>query len=120
MSVFATPKALRLAEENDMGYIQGQDELAFGGSMKEPLLEEVEGKLGDMIKPGDKVFTFTSGSSSTRICSGIFRGVIRAGHGRNSWEHYVVERADGKRTKLHYAGMVPAGTTLEQLDDRYV
>ena len=104
-----------------MGYISNQDDLPFGGSMKEPLLEAVEGKLGDAINPGDKVFTFTSTyGGGTRICSGIFRGVIRAESRHNSWEHYVVERADGKRTKLHYNGMVPVGTTLEQLDDRVI
>lgn len=101
-----------------MGYISNQDNLLSGGSMKEPLLEAVEGTLGDTINPGDKIFTFTQVyGRGTRIASGIFRGVMRIVDNRSAWEYYVVERANGKRTKLNYNGMVPVGTTLEQLDD---
>lgn len=105
-----------------MGYIYGEvGDAAIGGSSKEPLLEAVVGKLQHTINPGDKVFTFTSTyGKSTRICSGIYQGVIRKQEGRYTQEKYVVERADGKRTLLNYNGMVPAGTTLEELDDQYV
>lgn len=85
--------------------------------MKEPLLESTEGRLGHTISPGDKVFTFTQAGRSTRVCSGVYRGIIReqTRYG-NQWDCFVVERADGKRSKLHYNGLVPAGTTLEDLD----
>ena len=86
--------------------------------MKEPLLEPTEGRLGHTIMPGDKVFTFTQASRATRICSGIYRGIIRDRSPRGvEWEYFVVERKDGKRTRLQYNGLVLAGTTLEDLDD---
>lgn len=85
--------------------------------MKEPLLESTEGRLGHIISPGDKVFTFTQASRATRVCSGIYRGIIRekTRYG-TEWEFFVIERPDGKRTKLQYNGLVLAGTTLEDLD----
>jgi hypothetical protein len=103
-----------------MGYI-AQTEKTIGGSMKEPLLEEVEGKLDQIIKPGDQVFTFTQVyGRGTRISSGIYRGIIREERRGYHWEHYVVERKDGKRTKLHYNGMVLPSTSIADLDDMVV
>lgn len=104
-----------------MGYVTGQN-LPAGGSLKEPLLESIEGTLGHTINPGDAVFSFTQVyGRGTRIWSGIYRGFIRtvSGGGAN-WEHPVIERPCGKRTKLHYNGLVPAGTTLSELDDHVI
>ena len=83
------------------------------GSQKEPLPEAVNSRFGKVIQPGDEVVTFTQAGRSTRVDKGIFKGVmrtrtlIRDNDGdewkqNHSWTYYVVERADGKRTKLHY------------------
>lgn len=90
--------------------------------MKEPLEEPIIGATGTMINPGDRVFTFTQVyGRGTRVWSGVFRGVIRVEQRRDDiWEYFVVERGDGARSKLHYSNMVPAGTRLEDLDDRVI
>jgi hypothetical protein len=89
------------------------------GSMKDPLPEVVEGRFGHMIQPGDAVITFTQANRATRIDEGIFRGVINetttTSWGTRKWTYYVVERPDGRRSKLQYNGMVPRSTKLEEL-----
>lgn len=86
--------------------------------MREPLLESTKGILGHIINPGDRVFTFTQDGRGTKVCSGIYRGIIRAKNRYATlWEFYVVERVDGKNTKLHYNGMVSDSTTLDELDE---
>ena len=97
------------------------EQLTIGGSMKDPLQEKVEGKLDQIIAPGDKVFTFTQVyGRGTRIASGIFRGIIRTSERGHIWVYYVVERPDGKRSKLNYNGMVLPHTTLTDLDDSVI
>ena len=100
-----------------MNYAPMTENNNIGGSMKEPLLEAVEGVMGQIISPGDKIVTFTQVyGRGTRIYSGIYRGVIRSQH----WIYYVVEREDGKRSKLNYNGMVLPHTTLADLDDKVI
>ena len=85
---------------------------------------EVVGTLGHTIHPGDKIFTFTQVyGRGTRCSRGIFRGVREVtcdyGYRKGSVDTtFVVEREEGKRTFLNYAGMVPANTQLDELHDK--
>jgi hypothetical protein len=86
-------------------------------SMQPTSLEPVEGFFrGQFIKPGDKVVTFTQAGRGTRVMRGTFVGSMRVEGARHSWTYFLVDRADGTRTKLTYNGMVPDGTTLGDLD----
>ena len=94
------------------------NDLQTYGTMKEPILESVEGRFSDVISPGDRVITFTQRHRATKIDVGIFRGVIKEMQSMpypRDWTYYVVERSDGRRTKLMYNGMVLPSTTLENL-----
>jgi hypothetical protein len=94
------------------GYLHHYDERKFG-SQKEPLVESVNSRFGKIINVGDPVVTFAQCGRSTSVGEGIFKGVMRV----ETWYRkdpetpyslsrestfYVVERPDGRRTKLHY------------------
>lgn len=85
--------------------------------------KEVVGTRGHTIKPGDKVFTFTQVyGRGTRICRGTFLGVeektVRRWGSERVERTYLVAREEGRSpSRLHYAGMVPVGTTLDELHD---
>lgn len=97
------------------------------GSQKEPLAESVNSRFGKVINVGDEVVTFTQAGRSTRVDKGIFKGVMRTrdlsrADDDHPWsvdwshEYYVVERADGKRTKLHYEhSLCHASITVQDL-----
>jgi len=95
------------------------------GSQKEPLPEQVNSRFGKVINPGDEVVTFTQAGRSTHVDKGVYRGVMRVhNYSRadsdhewsrdRSWTYYVVERADGKRTKLHYEQSLCHGSVTVQ------
>jgi len=78
---------------------------------------------GQFIKPGDQVVTFTQAGRGTRISRGTFVGPMKVvkparypGGTDREWTYYLVDRADGKRSKLNYNGFVLEGTTLGDLD----
>lgn len=90
-------------------------------SMHPTSLEPVEGFFrGQFVKPGDQVVTFTQAGRGTRISRGTFVGAMVVTSNRygseRSWTYYLVDRADGKRSKLTYNGFVLDGTTLGDLD----
>jgi len=97
------------------------------GSQKEPLAESVSSRFGREINVGDPVVTFTQSGRSTRVGEGIFKGVMRVrDYDRGSesklwichhtWTYYIVERADGRRTKLHYeSSLCHADITVRDL-----
>jgi hypothetical protein len=92
---------------------------------REILKKEVVGTLGHTIKPGDKVYTFTQVyGRGTRVCRGVFLGVGETPHRYNRGvvtTTYVVEREEGRTPSiLHYPGMVPVGTTLDELHDKVI
>ena len=83
------------------------------GSQKEPLAESVKSRFGKVINVGDPVVTFTQSGRSSHVNEGTFKGVMRTrdlsraddDHPwsvNRSFTYYIVERPDGKRTKLHY------------------
>jgi hypothetical protein len=84
----------------------------------------VIGNLGHTIQPGDQVFTFTQVyGRGTRVCRGTYVGTKKVPHRYNPGEFretYVVQREDESYTVLHYAGMVPTGTSLDDLHDRVI
>lgn len=83
------------------------------GSQKEPIEEAVNSRFGKTIQVGDQVVTFAQCGRKTAVGEGIFKGVMRV----ETWyrpdpeteyvlqrtqKYYIVERPEGKRTKLHY------------------
>lgn len=108
------------------GYRHHYDERPFG-SQKEPMLETVNSRFGKVIYVGDPVVTFTQAGRSTHVNEGIFKGVMKVEtwyrpdpeteytHQRTQI-YYVVERPDGKRTKLHYEqSLCHADVTVKDL-----
>ena len=97
------------------------------GSQKEPLLESVNSRFGKVINVGDPVVTFTQAGRSTHVDEGVFKGVMRTfdyerfGDDEEwkqyrSMTYYIVERPDGKRTKLHYdTSLCHAEVTVKDL-----
>lgn len=89
----------------------------MASTMQPTSLEPVLGFFPDQfIKPGDAVVTFTQAGRGTRILRGTFVGSMTVDRGRHTWTYYLVDRADGSRSKLTYNGMVLDGTTLGDLD----
>lgn len=97
------------------------------GSQKEPLQEAVNSRFGKVINVGDRVVTFTQAGRSTHVNEGIFKGVMRVRdfsradddhpwHLDREWTYYIVEREDGKRTKLHFeSSLCHADITVKDL-----
>jgi hypothetical protein len=86
------------------------------GTQREPLLEDMEGRFGHHIKVGDRVVTFTQACRATRVDDGIYCGVVREKNAYGTeWVYYIVERKDGKRSRLSYNGIVPETITIKDL-----
>ena len=97
------------------------------GSQKEPLAESVNSRFKKVINVGDPVVTFTQSGRSTAVGEGVFKGVMRVEtwHSRDGvlpfelrhkQTFYIVERPDGKRTKLHYdTSLCHADVTVREL-----
>lgn len=110
-----------------MSHWRRQTKKEQDGSQKEPLPEAVNSRFGKVINPGDEVVTFTQSGRSTRVDKGIFKGVMRTrdlhraddDHEWSLWHshtYYVVEREDGKRTKLHFEqSLCHASITVQDL-----
>lgn len=83
--------------------------------------EPVKAFRGDIIKPGDEVFTFTQVyGRGTLVSSGIYRGVVKGsttGRIKREYEKYAIDRPDGKRTYINYSSNIARKSlTLEELD----
>ncbi len=96
-----------------MNYWRHQWKSEQEGSQKEPLAESVKSRFGKVINVGAHVVTFTQSGRATRVNEGTFKGVMRERKFRRDsddhpwtevrcYTYYIVERPDGKRTKLHY------------------
>ena len=103
------------------------DERKFG-SQKEPLEESVNSRFGKIINVGDPVVTFAQCGRSTSVGEGIFKGIMRVETWfrrdpkvdqfelRHDQTFYIVERPDGRRTKLHYEqSLCHADITVKEL-----
>jgi hypothetical protein len=80
--------------------------------------ERLYGFLGDVIQPGDEVFTFTQVyRRGTLVSSGIYRGVVKYSARGGEFEKYAIDRPDGKRTYINYSSNIARKSlTLAELD----
>lgn len=85
------------------------------GSQKAPIAEAMTGRFGHRIEPGDPVITFTQAGRATRVEAGTYLGTMTAVGRWNTWTYFIVERQDGKRTKLTYNGIVPRSISIDEL-----
>lgn len=106
-----------------MAYIRNpSSDLVMGGTPSEPLQESIKTKLrgaidDQLISPGCEVITFIHGTSSAGLRLGIYRGLTRKidSSGKFTTEYYIIERDDGKLSRLFYANFVKSDTPLKSL-----
>ena len=88
------------------------------GTSKNPIEENCLSQFGGKISVGQEVVYVTLHTKRFYFAKGIYRGKVKTPY---RWAPdgyattYVVEREDGRTTRLQYARMLPVGTDISAL-----